>query len=116
MSPLAACIGALPEASWRLDREEAEASRAWAAVDRLPDEGVFEKDAVSPRRCLAIRLRPRQGERLGCGSRRRHFAIVTNRADPAGGCGLDLIRWHRGKAGAFDHSPATKNGRPSFML
>jgi hypothetical protein len=29
----------------------------------------------------------------------RHFCIVTNRSDPEGGCGLDLIRWHRQKAG-----------------
>lgn len=105
MSPqLAACIAALPEACWRLDREEADAIREWAEVDYLPDDGVFKKDAVSPRRYLAIRLRPRQGELLGCGSRRRHFAIVTNRADPAGGCGLDLIRWHRGKAGTIEHA------------
>ena len=105
MSPqLAACIAALPEARWRLDREEADAIREWAEVDYLPDDGVFKKDAVSPRRYLALRLRPRQGELLGCGSRRRHFAIVTNRADPAGGCGLDLIRWHRGKAGTIEHA------------
>ena len=69
MSPqLAACIAALPEARWRLDREEADAIREWAEVDYLPDDGVFKKDAVSPRRYLALRLCPRQGELLGCGS------------------------------------------------
>ena len=69
MSPqLAACIAALPEARWRLDREEADAIREWAEVDYLPDDGVFKKDAVSPRRYLALRLRPRQGELRGCGS------------------------------------------------
>jgi hypothetical protein len=34
----------------------------------------------------------------------RHFCIVTNRSDPEGGCGLDLIRWHRGKAGTIEHA------------
>ena len=30
--------------------------------------------------------------------------IVTNRSDPEGGSGLDLIRWHRGKAGTIEHA------------
>jgi hypothetical protein len=34
----------------------------------------------------------------------RHFCIVTNRSDPEGGCGLDLIRWHRQKAGTIEHA------------
>ena len=34
----------------------------------------------------------------------RHFCIVTNRSDPEGSSGLDLIRWHRGKAGAIEHA------------
>ena len=58
----------------------------------------------SPRRYLAIRVRPRQGEPLGDGNRVRHFCIVINRSDPEGGSGLDLIRWHRGKAGTIEHA------------
>jgi len=34
----------------------------------------------------------------------RHFCIVINRSDPEGGSGLDLIRWHRGKAGTIEHA------------
>jgi len=37
-------------------------------------------------------------------NRVRHFCIVTNRSDPDGGSGLDLIRWHRGKAGTIEHA------------
>jgi hypothetical protein len=65
---------------------------------------AWKKDAVSPRRYLAIRVRPRQGELLRDGNRVCHFCIVTNRSDPEGSSGLDLIRWHRGKAGTIEHA------------
>ena len=105
MSPqLAQCIATLPEDHWKLDREETDAIREWAEVNYLPSDGIWKKDAVSPRRYLAIRIRPRQGELLGDGNRVRHFCIVTNRCDPEGGSGLDLIRWHRGKAGTIEHA------------
>ena len=105
MSPqLAQCIAALPEDHWKLDREETDAIREWAEVNYLPSDGIWRKDAVSPRRYLAIRVRPRQGELLRDGNRVRHFCIVTNRSDPEGGSGLDLIRWHRGKAGTIEHA------------
>ena len=105
MSPqLAECIAALPEDHWKPDREEADAIREWAEVNYLPSDGIWRKDAVSPRRYLAIRIRPRQGELLRDGNRVRHFCIVTNRSDPEGGCGLDLIRWHRQKAGTIEHA------------
>jgi hypothetical protein len=51
---------------------------------------AWKKDAVSPRRYLAIRVRPRQGELLRDGNRVCHFCIVTNRSDPEGSSGLDL--------------------------
>lgn len=101
---LAQCIRALPEDHWKLDREETDAIREWAEVNYVPSDGVHRKDAVSPRRYLALRIRPRQGELLGDGSRVRHFCIVTNRSDPPGGSGIDLIRWHRGKAGTIEHA------------
>ena len=105
MSPqLAECIAALPEDHWRLDRQESDAVREWAEVNYLPSDGIWKKDAVSPRRYLAIRLRPRQGELLRDGTPVRHFCIVTNRSDPAGGSGLELIRWHRQKAGTIEHA------------
>jgi Transposase DDE domain group 1 len=101
---LAACIAALPQDHWRLDQEEKDAIREWAEVNYLPTDGIWKKDAVSPRRYLAIRLRPRQGELLRNGNPVRHFCIVTNRSDPDGGSGLDLIRWHRLKAGTIEHA------------
>ena len=85
MSPqLAACIAALPEDHWKLDREEADAIREWAEVNYLPSDGVWKKDAVSPRRYLAIRIRPRQGELLRDGNRRapllhRHQPLRSRR-------------------------------------
>ena len=105
MSPqLSQCIAALPEGHWRPDREETDAIREWAEVNYLPSDGIWKKDAVSPRRYLAIRIRPRQGELLRDGNRVRHFCIVTNRSDPEGGSAIDLIRWHRGKAGTIEHA------------
>src|SRR6266478_1021518 len=102
--PLVECIAALPEDHWKADQPEADATREWAEVNYLPSDGIWKKDAVSPRRYLAIRIRPRQGELLRDGNRLRHFCIVTNRSDPEGGCGLDLIRWHRQKAGTIEHA------------
>jgi hypothetical protein len=105
MSPqLAECIAALPEDHWKADQPEADTIREWAEVNYLPSDGIWKKDAVSPRRYLAIRVRPRQGELLRDGNRMRHFCIVTNRSDPEGGSGLDLIRWHRQKAGTIEHA------------
>lgn len=105
MSPqLAACIAALPQDHWKLDREELDAVREWAEVNYVPSDGNWSKDAATPRRYLAIRIRPRQGDLLGDGGRVRHFCVVTNRSDPDKGSGLDLIRWHRGKAGTIEHA------------
>jgi hypothetical protein len=62
MSPqLAECIAALPENQWRRDQDEADAIREWAEINALPSNGIWKKDAVSPRRYLAIRIRPRSG-------------------------------------------------------
>ena len=48
--------------------EETDAIREWAEVNYLPSDGIWKKDAVSPRRYLAIRVRPRQGELLRDGT------------------------------------------------
>src|SRR5580692_10958122 len=83
MSPqLADCIAGLTEDHWKPDQPEVDAIREWAEVNYLPSDGIWKKDAVSPRRYLAIRIRPRQGELLRDGNRLRHFCIVTNRSDP----------------------------------
>jgi hypothetical protein len=47
-------------AGW--DREEADAIRESAEVNYLPSDGIWRKDIISPRRYLAIRIRPPQGE------------------------------------------------------
>ncbi len=101
---LKACILALPEDHWKLERRDTEAIREWAEVNYVPSDGNWSKDAVTARRYLAIRVRPLQGDLLGEGTGVKHFAIVTNRSDPPGGSGLDLIQWHRGKAGTIEHA------------
>jgi Transposase DDE domain group 1 len=105
MSPqIKDCIAALPESHWKPAGEEADAIREWAEVNYVPTDGNWSKEFATPRRYLAIRIKPRQGELLGDGASVRHFAIVTNRSDPDGGSGLDLIRWHRKKAGTIEHT------------
>lgn len=101
---LKASILALPEDHWKLERHEPDAVREWAEVNYVPSDGIFKKDFATPRRYLAIRVRPRQGDLLGDGAGIKHFAIVTNRSDPEGGSGLDLIQWHRGKAGTIEQA------------
>lgn len=98
------CIAALPESHWKPAGEEADAIREWAEINYVPSDGHWSKEHATPRRYLAIRIKPRQGELLGDGSSIKHFAIVTNRNDPDGGTGLDLIRWHRAKAGTIEHT------------
>ena len=54
MSPqLAERIAALPADHWKADQQEADAIREWAEVNYLPSDGIWRKDAVSPRRYLA---------------------------------------------------------------
>ena len=54
MSPqLAECIAAPPESRGQPDQQEADAIREWAEVNYLPSDGIWRKDAVSPRRYLA---------------------------------------------------------------
>lgn len=101
---LKAAILALPADHWKPWQEEHDAIREWAEVNYVPSDGHWSKDYATPRRYLAIRIRPRQGDLLGDGTGVKHFAIVTNRSDPEGGSGLDLIRWHRGKAGTIEHA------------
>jgi hypothetical protein len=105
-SPLKAAIMALPERVWRLDCFDEEGGvREWAEVDFVPDDNNYKKDRDLPlRRYLAIRRRRAQADLLGADADIKHFCIVTNRDDPKGGSGLDIIRWHRGKAGTIEHA------------
>lgn len=97
MSPqLRDAIAALPEAAWQTERQEHDALRQWAEVEFFPTESR----SPQPFRYLAIRILKQQGLLFADGSDRRHFCIVTNRE----GDGLELIRWHRGKAGTIEHT------------
>lgn len=101
---LAAALRALPEGAWQPESQDAAAVRHWAEVPYVPSDGVSGKDRPVPPRYLAIRVTRKQGELFADGSTVKHFAIVTNRPDPDGGTGLDLIWWQRGKAGTVEHS------------
>jgi hypothetical protein len=101
---LAAALRALPEAAWLPEREDGDAIRHWAEVAYVPSDGVATKDRPAPPRYLALRITKKQGRLFADGGEVKHFAIVTNLADPDGGSGLDLIRWHRAKAGTVEHA------------
>lgn len=101
---LAAAIRTLPDHAWRIEREDGEAIRHWAEVAYVPSDGVAAKDRPAPPRYLVSRVSHKQGRLFADGSEVKHFAIVTNRPDPDGGTGLDLIRWHRRKAGTIEHT------------
>jgi hypothetical protein len=73
-------------------------------VAYVPSDGVAAKDRPAPPRYLVSRVSHKQGRLFADGSEVKHFAIVTNRPDPDGGTGLDLIRWHRRKAGTIEHT------------
>ena len=64
-APLKQAILALPNDHWKPADVDAGRGRQWAEVNYLPDDGVYKKDHVTPRRYLAIRVRPAQGELLG---------------------------------------------------
>jgi hypothetical protein len=101
LSPqLQAEILRLPETAWQVEREDAEAVRAWAEVPYVPDDHDYRKDRPCIRRYLALRISKRQGTLFADGSTVQHFAVVTNRP----GDGLALLRWHREKAGTVEHT------------
>jgi len=96
MSPqLQRVIAAVPEEAWQADREETGALRQWAEVAFVSDE----QRSREPHRYLALRVLKKQGSLFADGSDRRHYAIVTNLP----GDGLELIHWHRQKAGTIEH-------------
>jgi hypothetical protein len=96
---LKAEIRRLPERAWQIEREEPDATRAWAEVAYVPSDGDHRKARPCVRRYLAVRLQKRQGSLFADGSSVHYFALVTNRA----GEGLALLQWHREKAGTIEH-------------
>jgi len=101
---LAAAIHMLPDHAWQIEREDGDAIRHWAEVPYVPSDGVAAKDRPAPPRYLVSRVSKKQGRLFADGGEVKHFAIVTNRPDPDGGTGLDLIRRQRGKAGTVEHA------------
>ena len=96
---------ALDEPAWTLEREDGDVVRHWAVLDYLPDGAIHQPDGVVRRlRYIAIRITKKQGALFADGSEVKHFCVVTNRADPAGGDAGDVLRWHRGKAGSVEHA------------
>jgi hypothetical protein len=70
----------------------------------VPRDGMAAKGRPAPPRYLISRVSKKQGRLFADGGEVKHFALVTNRPDPDGGSGLDLICWHRGKAGTVEHA------------
>lgn len=97
---LRGAIEALPEAAWQTETHERDATRQWAEVAYVPDDGKFQKQTPVKHRYLAIRILKNQGNLFADGSDRRHYCTVTNRR----GDGLELLQWHRGKAGTIEHT------------
>lgn len=102
-APLAEEIKRLPEEAWQTETEtdEGTALRQWAEVVYVGGgSGTISKHEPCPdRRMLVVRIIKKQGYLFADGTDRRHHAVVTNRK----GDGLELIRWHRKKAGTIEH-------------
>lgn len=99
--PLLEEILRLPESAWQTETDEGEALRQWAEVVYIGGCGKnLTKTSPCPdRRYLVIRIIKKQGYFFADGSDRRHHGLVTNRA----GNGLEIIQWHRLKAGTIEH-------------
>lgn len=100
--PLLRAVKALPESAWHFEREDGEAVRHWAEVAYVPNDRDYSDRRGTPARYLATRIMKKQGHLFADGSQVRYWALVTNLPDPEGGSGLDLLRWHRGKAGTVE--------------
>jgi len=91
-------IEELAETDWEPYGSDGGEIRECAEVPFVPSERRETKQG-DPLRYVAIRVRSRQGELFGDGSRVKHFAVVTNLWEwkPA-----RLIQWHREKAGTIE--------------
>jgi len=83
---------------WRPDPDDP--CRSWAEVDFVPSAPSAKKGR-KPDRYLGIRIVPRQRELFADGSEVKYFAVVTNDFERDG---LEILRWHRGKAGTIEHA------------
>jgi hypothetical protein len=97
--PLHAAIQTLPETAWEPYGASHPAEvRACADVPFVPGEKTEKKD-LQALRCVAIRIRKKQGEPFAEESVVRHFAVLSSRWElkPA-----RLIEWHREKPGTIE--------------
>jgi hypothetical protein len=105
---LAKAVAGVVEKEWQTVATEADGTlRQWAEVVFVPGEASEKKDS-QPLRHVGLRLLKPQGVLFADGSDRKHYAVVTNLKDWAGG---RLLEWHREKAGTIEHThDEVKNG------
>jgi len=90
-------LEALPDEQWQSDPDDG--CRFWCDVDYVPSK-PYENKHSKPQRYIGVRILPRQRELFADGSEVKYFAVITN---DWGRSGLDILRWHRGKAGTVEH-------------
>ncbi len=96
---LAASARRVPEEAWATFGKDADGTlKQWADLDHVPGLASERKDA-RPRRYVGLRFLKPQGELFDDGHDRKHFAVVTNRAED----GAKVVEWHREKAGTVEH-------------
>lgn len=71
-------------------------------MDYFPEKTV-ENRYREPSRCVAIRIRNKQGELFRDGAAVKHFAVRTNLWDWES---KPLLEWHREKAGSIEAAHA----------
>jgi hypothetical protein len=91
-------IVAIPEQRWQWYSEDSAVIKQCAEVDYVAEESA-PKQYREPLRCVAIRIRKKQGELFADGSAVKHFAVVTNLWDWSP---KKLRQWHREKAGSIE--------------
>ena len=96
---LAAAARGVGEKAWRTFGTDADGTlKQWADLDYVPGLPC-ERKGAGPRRYVGLRFLKPQGELFDDGHDRKHFAIVTNRAED----GAKVVEWHREKAGTVEH-------------
>lgn len=98
IAALREAIGEVPEANWKLYREDEQAQLDCARVEYYPEEKP-EQTYWEPLRYVAIRVRHKQGELFADGKEQKYFVVASNLWDwePK-----RLLEWHREKAGSVE--------------
>jgi hypothetical protein len=95
-------ILATPEERWQPYSQDSQVIKECAQVDYFPEE-TAENHYREPLRCIAIRIRNKQGGLFDAGAAVKYFAVRTNLWDwkPQ-----RLLEWHREKAGSIEAAHA----------